>query len=243
MTMFYKIANKGEDPNNQFSLKDLGKQIKCNRLVNHGHGVLGMEEYYRLTTQEDYDKSFVSLLLETKPIFKITDLLNFHLEHYDGSKIEFIAQIKYIILPLVKKEKDTEGYIQLINDWLDKKEPKSNQMAKNVYKIKTRDINAPTQFQQNSDNSVQNQNLNYNEAIIKELFEALEPDIERLAIDIKEDFSSEMSYALKQIKQGKDIKSQLLNIGSLISNVGLPFFVNLVSSGAFEVMKPYLGLP
>ncbi len=173
------------------------------------------------------------------------DLLNFHLDYYEGDKNEFLAQIKYIILPLIKKEKNKEGRVDLVKDWLSQKGPKQNQATQHIYNynIKTRDINAPTQIQQNSDNAVQNQNLNYNEAIVKELFKVLEADIERLSTNIKEDFSSEMSYALNQMKKGKDIKGQLLNLGALISNVGLPFFVNLISSGAFEVMKPYLGLP
>ncbi len=144
----------------------------------------------------------------------------------------------------MKKERYKERHVALINDWLAKKETLLTATTTYIhnYSIKTGDDHAPTQFQQNSDNSVQNQSLNYNEAIVKELFEVLETDIENFATDIKENFSSEMSYALKLIKQGKDIKSQLLNIGSLISNVGLPFFVNLVSSGVFEIMKPYLGI-
>ena len=51
-----------------------------------------------------------------------------------------------------------------------------------------------------------------------------------------------MEYASLQMKKDKDIKSQLSNLGSLISEVGLSFFINLVSSGVFEVMKPHLGL-
>jgi hypothetical protein len=145
----------------------------------------------------------------------------------------------------MKKEKNNEGQVNLVNDWLAQKNPKQNQATQHIhnYNIKTRNINAPTQFQQNSDNSVQNQNLNYNEATVKELFKVLEADIASLSTDVKEDFSSEMSYALNQMKKGKDIKIQLLNLGSLISNVGVPLFVNLISSGVFEVMKPHLGLP
>ena len=52
----------------------------------------------------------------------------------------------------------------------------------------------------------------------------------------------EMKYALKQLEKENDIKPQLLNIGSLISNVGLPIFTSLTSSGIFEVIKPFLGI-
>lgn len=245
MTKFYKIANEAKLPDSDFELNNLGIQIKFNRLVNHGHGHIRTEYAYRKTTSDDYDKTFVKRISDITPIFKMADLLNFHFDNYEGDKNEYLAHIKYLILPLMKKEKNSEGHIDLVNDWLAKKETKQNPTVNHIhnYNIKTGDVNAPTQFQQNSDNSVQNQTLNYNEAMVKNLFEVLETDIEKLATDIKEEFSSKMSYALKQIKQGKDIRSQLLNIGSLISNVGLPFFVNLVSSGVFEVMKPYLGIP
>ncbi len=112
----------------------------------------------------------------------------------------------------------------------------------NYTNIKTGDINAPAQFQQNSQNSNQNFKVNYSVTTVQEFFDVLKDDIESLDSNIKEDFLSEMNYALKQVKQGRDIQGQLMNIGSLISNVGLPFFVNLASSGVFEVMRPFLGL-
>ena len=51
----------------------------------------------------------------------------------------------------------------------------------------------------------------------------------------------EMNYAIKQLEKNNDVNPQLKNIGKLISNVGLPIFTNLTSSGIFEVLKPILG--
>src|SRR4051794_34450464 len=108
MTKFYKIANEGEDPKNDFELKNLGSKIKFNRLVNYGHGHIGTERDYRQTTTDDYDNSFVNLLCSIRPIHRLKDLLNFHLGYYEGDKNEFLAQIKYIIIPLMKKDKNNE---------------------------------------------------------------------------------------------------------------------------------------
>ena len=74
------------------------------------------------------------------------------------------------------------------------------------------------------------------------MFKLLKTDIEKLNAELRDDFKSEISYAMKQLDKGNDITIQLLNIGSLIKNIGLPLFVNLISSGIFESIKPLLGL-
>lgn len=243
MTKFFKIAAANVDKL-EFELPDLGGKMKFNQIVNHGHGHIGAEPSERATTEEDYNKEFVKLVCKTSPVYKVRDLMEFHFDSYEGSKQEFLGQIKYHIVPLMKKERGKDGYISLIVDWVSEKEGsnKPNGTVNNYTNIKTGDINAPAQFQQNSQNSSQNFKVNYNVTTIQDFFDVLKADIEGLDSNMKEDFLSEMNYALKQIKQGRDIHGQLINIGSLISNVGLPFFVNLVSSGVFEVMRPFLGL-
>lgn len=243
MTSFYRIATENTDKL-EFELPNLGSKIKFNQLVNYGHGHVGAEPSERPTTSQDYDKYFVKLLCETNPIYRVKDLLEFHYDSYEGNKKEFLGQIKYHIIPLLKKERGKEGYIGLITDWANEKDGnfKTASTVNNYIKIKTGDINAPTQFQQNSHNSTQNLTINYDLGMVEELFELLKTDIDSLESNVKDDFLMEMNYTLKQMKQGRDIKGQLINIGSLISNVGQSFFVNLVSSGVFEVMKPSLGL-
>lgn len=243
MTKYFKIATENIDKL-EFELPNLGGKMKFNQIVNYGHGHIGAEPSERATTPEDYDKEFVKLVCKTSPVYKVRDLMEFHFDSYEANKQEFLGQIKYHIVPLMKKERCKDGHISLIIDWVSEKEGgnKPANTVNNYNNIKTGDINAPAQFQQNSQNSTQNFKVNYSVTTVQELFDVLKDDIESLDASIQEDFFSEMNYALKQVNQGRDIQGQLTNIGSLISNVGLPFFVNLVSSGVFEVMRPFLGL-
>ena len=104
------------------------------------------------------------------------------------------------------------------------------------------DINSPTQFQQGSDNSNQTQEIIYSQENINELFTLLKADFDKLSIDVREDLKSEIEYASKQLDKGKSVKTQLLNIGGLVKDVGINVFANLLASPIFEVIKPTLGL-
>jgi hypothetical protein len=108
--------------------------------------------------------------------------------------------------------------------------------------ITLRDINSPTQFQQSSNNSVQFQGIAQTKENIKELFSLLKTDMEKLNSEQKDDLKSEIEYASRQLDKGNSVKTQLLNIGILIKDVGISVFANLIASPIFEIMKPALGL-
>ncbi|NTW32134.1 MAG: hypothetical protein HGB12_05855 [Bacteroidetes bacterium] len=112
----------------------------------------------------------------------------------------------------------------------------------NMTIIKTGNVNAPMQIQQNVNGSQQTQQINYSKENITELFSLLKKDIEQLNKDLSDEFKTEMDYAIKLLNKGKDIKSPLLNIGSLIKSIGISVFSNIITSPIFEIMKPWLGL-
>lgn len=103
-------------------------------------------------------------------------------------------------------------------------------------------VNAPLQLLQSSNNSTQTQNINYSQENIKEFFSILKTDIIKLTPEQKDDFNSEIEYAVKQQTKGKDVKQQLLNIGGLMKDIGMNVFGNIIASPIFEVIKPLLGL-
>ena len=110
------------------------------------------------------------------------------------------------------------------------------------YHISVGDINSPTQFQQGSDNSSQTQEINYSKENINQLFTLLKADFDKLSVEVREDLKSEIEYASKQLDKGKSVKTQLSNIGSLVKDVGINVFANLLASPIYEILKPALGL-
>jgi hypothetical protein len=112
----------------------------------------------------------------------------------------------------------------------------------NHNQISIGDINSPTQFQQGSNHSFQTQEIAYAKENINELFVLLKSDFDKLSINVREDLQSEMEYASKQLEKGKNVKTQLLNIGGLLKDVGINVFANLIASPIFEIIKPALGL-
>jgi hypothetical protein len=108
--------------------------------------------------------------------------------------------------------------------------------------INVGDINSPTQFQQGSNHSTQTQEIAYTEENINKLFTLLKADFDKLSIDVRDDLNSEIEYASKQLKKGKSVKTQLLNIGGLVKDVGINVFANLIASPIFEIIKPAMGL-
>lgn len=252
MNEFYSIAEENQEPVNSWQLTNLGKQRVFAMFGTFGRGDWGQRDHrtdtiYTSTTAEDYDRHFAHKLGTTKPPYDVPMLLDFHLNYYlntsNGGRDKFIKQMKYVILPILKKQSGKEVYIDLLNEWIDEKEANTkNKTTTIVNHINTGDINAPTQFQQGSDHSKQTQQVAYTKENILELFSLLKADMEKLSKETKEELQSEIDYALKQLNKEKDIRQQLLNIGSIIKNTGWSLFINLASSGIFEVMKPALGL-
>lgn len=236
--MFYVISKEKQEEVNEFDIKYFGDVVPKNFPVSYGNGHIGVETKYIPATSEDYDRKFISFMDTISPIFKIPQFLDYHYNNYSGEKNEFISQIKYAILPIIEKRANS-SLSKLINDWIEMKNPKENITS---YTINTGNINAPVQIQQKSSNSNQSQNLNYNSENVKEFFSVIKSDIQKMDQKIREDFDLEIGYAVKQLEKGNDITTQLFNLGSLIKEVGLSMFTNLISSGIFEIIKPSLGI-
>jgi hypothetical protein len=107
--------------------------------------------------------------------------------------------------------------------------------------INIRDVNAPLQFQQNTQKSEQHQTITYSKEDISSFFQALRNDIVPLDDSVKQDFESEIVYAEKQLVKGKDIKNQLDNIIGLIQSIGINVFANVCASPISTFINPLLG--
>jgi hypothetical protein len=236
MKHFYAIAEENTEPH-EFEIKYFGDKMKQNVVTNAGYGAIGIETRYKPATDAEYDLKFREAMYLIKPIHKVKNFLDYQLSRYAGEKSEFLDQIRYVILPRTRKGK--LAHTEIIEKWLESKEEK---LQTGTYTIQTGDVNAPIQIQQNSNHSTQKQTVNYNPDVIKDFFSILKNDIKELDTSIREDFEMEISYALKQLERENDIQPQLLNIGSLITNVGLPIFTGLISSGIFETIKPLIEL-
>jgi hypothetical protein len=103
--------------------------------------------------------------------------------------------------------------------------------------------NSTAQIQQNTANSSQSQQVNYTNENITELLKLLEQDLTKLNSDQAEELKTEINNAIKQLDNGKDIKSRLLTIGEIVKDIGVDVFVGLISSPIVKILKPLLGLP
>ncbi|MGZ4089180.1 MAG: hypothetical protein ACXVNO_00560 [Bacteroidia bacterium] len=250
MNEFYSIAEENKEQKSPYQLKNLG--ISINHMTVGGKrssdfwGTKGTDpiHYYRPVKPEDYDAAFASLLIRIKPSYEISKMLDYHLDFYVNiskkCKETFVKQIRYVVLPQVKKYKNVDVYIELLNLWLDENniKPKIN----NMNNINIGDINAPAQIQVNSNHSTQTLNSILTAEDLKKFFEVIEKDIEKIDENAKADINLEMTYAKKQIEKGNDASLQLSNIGKQIKEVGISYFVNLTSSALFEIIRPMLGL-
>lgn len=239
MNRFYVIAADSSDPQNEFILKYFDGKISKNIPSKFGPGLINIETIYIEAKLEDYDNKFVQHLLSLEPVFKVHKFLDFHFENYNQAKDEFLSQIQYIILPLAKNRSPREGYINAIENWITMKDTKTNN---STYSVQIGTLNAPFQLQQNTQNSNQSLEIQNKDESIKEILECLKKDIINLNEENRESLSTEIAYTLKQLERGRDIKLNLLDIGSQIKEIGMSFFVNLASSGVFEIIKPSLGL-
>jgi hypothetical protein len=252
MNEFYSIAEEGREPENSLQLRNLGKQTVMGIIGKSIRGDWGerrsqSQTYYKETTSEDYDFVFANKLTGSKPPYELCDVLDYHLAFYvnknNGDALKFVKQIKYVVLPIIKKRKDKDAYIEIISEWINQHEMKPKpKEQKAIITMNIENINAPAQFQLNSDNSHQSQQISYSQDNIRELFDLLKKDIEKINSDLKDDFQLEIESALKQLNKGKGIGNRLLTIGTFIKDVGINTFANLVAAPIFELMKPALGL-
>lgn len=87
------------------------------------------------------DNLFVDFLERFNPLYKCVGFIEYHLHFYKGNKDDFYKHIKYEILSIIRKRKnsdskvDLENLEQIVNDWLlsKMKNPNTNiNNAKNV---------------------------------------------------------------------------------------------------------------
>ena len=255
MNPFFDISKEKDLPAESHQLRDLGNQRIYASFGKRTRGEWGERGTYQSSnvytdvTTADYDNQFISKLVRVRPVYEMDKLINHHFNYYISQnpqqKKEFLKHMRYEIFPALRKRTSNEAYIQLFEEWLDNQSPKPNKdtMPNTVNNtINVGNVNAPTQFQQNSDHSVQTQQNHYQKEQIKEAFELLSRDIQNVNEQIRNDFAIEMDYAIAQLEKDKDIKPQLLSIGSLMKDVGINTFANLLAAPVYEFIKPFLGL-
>lgn len=91
-------------------------------------------------------------------------------------------------------------------------------------------------------NSSQHYNVAYTKEDLQKAFGLILNDIKGLSDTIKEEFQSEMQYALLQMDKGRSADTQLKNIGALIKSQGPGFMQGLFASAAWEGLKHLLGI-
>lgn len=247
MNPFYDISTEKTLHENNLQLCYLGSR-RIFAIIGSRNGE--STNHYTDTTPEDYDNQFATKLKKWKPIYELEKLLEHHYQYYlennPGKNEVFCKHLEYVVLPRLKKSPDNDTHCKLIEDWLiTKKSPSRSTNEKQIVNnntIQISNIHAPIQFQQNSDNSVQNQTIQFNKEDIKKAFELLSIDIKNMNEQIRADFSMEMNYAMVQLEKGKDIKQPMFNIGLLMKEIGLGVFENLAAAPIFEYLKPILGL-
>tara|TARA_R110001592_G_scaffold40877_3_gene133980 strand:- start:1555 stop:2313 length:759 start_codon:yes stop_codon:yes gene_type:complete len=248
---FYDISEEGQKPQGRFQLTNYGSE---RHLMTVGtpvrRGAWGEStEYvsnttYRATVPEDYLKDFVYMIRKFKPIYEIDQLLDHHLDMYmrKGNKSEiFLKHIRYEVIPLLGKSNDTNPHIELVNKWLGQREGKSvsNHPTPTVH---FEGITGNIQLLIDSPYGSQKQEVHCDKADIDGFLSALFKDIESLKHDLKDELVSEVQTALLQNKRGKLTQAKLMNLISLMKEIGVGVFTNVVASPIFEALKPSLGI-
>lgn len=210
-------------------------------------------EWSRHTTPvqpEDYDRQFAYKLNKYKPVYNMGNILDYHFNHYCSThphgQGDFLKHMRYAVLPILKKLNNSEVCVTFLEEWIEekttiKKTIPPHTVNNNTINVGT--VNAPTQFQQNTDYSVQTQHNHLQKDEIKEFLEILREDIQKADESIRNDFALEMDYAIAQLKKDRDVKPQLLTIGSLMKDVGIGTFTNVLASPIYAILRPLLGLP
>lgn len=247
MNPFFDISIENNLPINNYQLKNLGLQRIYFSIISRHEDT---SNHYRKTTEKDYDNLFTDKLWKWSPVYEIDKLLEYHYKFYietnpdDGDK--FLKHIRFVILPKIEVKTKESVHAELIIDWLNSKKNKNTNPPEHTIihnnTIKIGDINAPVQFQQSSNNSVQTQQFELKRDDINTAFDLIKKDIEKLDAQIRSDFSMEMDYAVAQINKNRDAKPQLSNIGSMMKEIGTGVFTNLAAAPIFEYLKPFFGL-
>ena len=251
MNDFYSISDNEKLSETEFELRNLGSQIVSviiggkSRRDGWGERIQSSQKFYRKATAEDYDQQFAHKLMYFQPIYDLENLLDFHQNYYikkqNGEKDKFVKHIKYVIYPLILKKKNSESQQELITDWLDKNMGNKKKIEGKL-RMDFGDINSPTQFQINSDNSVQTQKIEYTNEDISVMFDLIRKDLRGINNPECQELSTEIEKTENKLNNGKDIKNRLLVIGELIKDIGVGTFTSLLSSPIYEMLKPMLGI-
>jgi hypothetical protein len=254
MNPFFDISTQNDLPNGAYQLENLGSQRIFASFGKRIRGDWGESDHYQSShvytdvTAEDYDHQFVSRLLRVRPSYKIDGLIDHHFNFYVSGNAEgkelFLEHMRYEILPILKNRSTNEAYVELFEKWINNKkmkpEEKHNQTINNTINVGT--VNAPLQFQQNSNHATQFQHNHLQKDQLKDFFEILRHDLQAMDENIRKDFAMEMDYAVVQLERNRDVQPQLTTIGTMMKDVGLGTFTNLLAAPIFEIVKPLLGL-
>lgn len=118
---------------------------------------LNYSENEKFKTINDFlDNQFVDFLEKFYPQYKCTNFIEYHLAFFKGNKLEFYKHIKYQILNIIRKRKDSKkknfDYNNLeiiINDWVNEKMI-SNEHKSNSLKAENIIINNKSKFKTQS---------------------------------------------------------------------------------------------
>lgn len=250
MNEFYSISADENLSETEYQLRNLGQRMisaiigKPSR-NSWGERTHSSQTFYRETTSDDYDGQFVNKLMLFQPIYDLEKLLDFHLDYYETKqkmdKNRFVTHIKYVVLPLLTKKKNSEVQQELVNNWIERNMT-NKKKSNGKLSMEFGDINSPTQFQINSDNSVQTQKIKYSNQDILEVFELIRKDLKENKSSESIELLAEVENAEKKLNDGKDIKNRLLLIGELVKDIGIGTFTSLISSPIYEMLKPMLGI-
>lgn len=135
MNPFFDISDKEDLPVESFALRNLGVQMALiipGRKASEYWRTSGTpsKTIYRATTSEDYDQQFVSKLYNWKPVYNIDQILEHHYRYCQleiiQRKDEFLKHLRYVILPVLKKIRNSEVHVELFEKWLDSKSVQNN---------------------------------------------------------------------------------------------------------------------
>ncbi|OBX22024.1 MULTISPECIES: hypothetical protein [Bizionia] len=102
------------------------------------------------------DNQFVDFLERFNPLYKCTSFIEYHLYYFKGEKTEFYKHIKYQILSVVKKRKeskkknfDYESLEQILIDWINEK-MKVKEQKKSIFNAENVIINKKSKIKNQS---------------------------------------------------------------------------------------------
>jgi membrane protein implicated in regulation of membrane protease activity len=127
---FYNIADENTIPIDNFQLTSLGVDrisMIVGSYVRRDYGAKqpSSKKLYVKVTAEDYDKQLANKIYRIQPIYDIHKILDYHFMYFtktNDDKELFIKQIRYVILPIIQKEKENDVHSELILDWVNEKQ-------------------------------------------------------------------------------------------------------------------------